>query len=327
MNAPSPLAVAVVCPPGDHEYVYGETPPVVVAGAVAAMKELANGSAIVLIGDKEAIAEELKSSDAPADKYEIVHSPEAIGMAESPIKAFTQKPKSSIAIGYHLLMEKKINAFASAGNTGAMLVGAMYSVKTIPGVIRPCLTSMVAKESGKMGVLLDVGANADCKPDVLYQFGILGSLYAEHVYAIKNPKVGLMNLGEEPGKGNLVTQATYDIMKANKQFNFVGNVEGNDLFNDKADVIVCEGFTGNVIIKQAESIYELLKKENRKLTPLFENFNYEIHGGSPILGVNGAVVVGHGISNANAIKNMIMLAKNVAETNLAEKIKNALEYV
>ena len=136
-----------------------------------------------------------------------------------------------------------------------------------------------------------------------------------------------MNLGEDTGPGNLVTQATYDIMKATKQFNFVGNVEGNDLFNDKADVIVCEGFTGNVIIKQAESIYELLKKENRKLTPLFENFNYEIHGGSPILGVNGAVVVGHGISNANAIKNMIMLAKNVAETNLAEKIKNALEYV
>lgn len=302
-------------------------PKAVIAGAADAMKELGQESVIVLIGDKETILSELKSLNAPADKFEIVHSPEAIGMAESPIKAFTQKPKSSIAIGYHLLMEKKINAFASAGNTGAMLVGAMYSVKTIPGVIRPCLTSMVPKESGKMGVLLDVGANADCKPDVLYQFGILGSLYAENVYGLNNPKVGLMNLGEEAGKGNLVTQAAYEIMKTTKQFNFIGNIEGNDLFNEKADVIVCEGFTGNVIIKQAESIYELLKKSGGLNHPVIKNFNYEIHGGSPILGVNGAVVVGHGISNALAIKNMILLAKNVAETNLAEKIKNALEYI
>lgn len=301
-------------------------PKAVIDGAVLAMKELAQGSVLVLIGDKDLIEKGLKEANAPADKYEVVHSPDVIGMAESPIKAFTQKPKSSIAIGYHLLMEKKINAFSSAGNTGAMLVGAMYSIKTIPGVIRPCLTSMVPKESGKMGVLLDVGANADCKPDVLYQFGILGSLYAEHVYGIKDPKVCLMNLGEEPGKGNLVTQAAYEIMKTTKQFNFAGNIEGNDLFNEKADVIVCEGFTGNVIIKQAESIYELLKKR-KMMDPFIENFNYEIHGGSPILGVNGAVVVGHGISNAVAIRNMIMLSKNVAETNLAEKIKNALEYV
>jgi glycerol-3-phosphate acyltransferase PlsX len=300
-------------------------PKAVIAGAVLAMKELDNSSAIILIGDKEIILEELKSLDVPADRFEIVHSPDVIGMAESPIKAFTQKPKSSIAIGYHLLMEKKINAFASAGNTGAMLVGAMYSIKTIPGVIRPCLTSMFPKENGKMGVLLDVGANADCKPDVLYQFGILGSLYAEHVYGIKNPKVGLMNLGEEGGKGNLVSQATYEIMKTTKQFNFIGNIEGCDLFNEKADVIVCEGFTGNVIIKQAESIYELLKK-SEKLHPLIKNFNYEIHGGSPILGVNGAVVVGHGISNDVAIKNMIMLAKNVGETKLSDKIKTAFEY-
>jgi glycerol-3-phosphate acyltransferase PlsX len=301
-------------------------PKAVIDGAVLAMKGLSQGSVIVLIGDKAVIEKELQAVNAPAGKYEIVHAPDVIGMADSPIKAFTQKPKSSIAIGYHLLMEKKIDAFSSAGNTGAMLVGAMYSVKTIPGVIRPCLTSMVPKESGKMGVLLDVGANADCKPDVLYQFGILGSLYAENVYGIKKPKVGLMNLGEEPGKGNLVTQAAYEIMKSTQQFNFVGNIEGNDLFNEKADVIVCEGFTGNVIIKQAESIYELLKKHGN-LDSVTEKFNYEIHGGSPILGVNGAVVVGHGISNAEAIKNMIMLSKNVAETNLAEKIKNALEYV
>lgn len=297
-----------------------------IAGAVLSLDFLPKDVTLVLIGDEKIIQEDLKKLNAPADRYEIVHAPDIIGMAESPIKAFTQKPKSSISVGYRLLMEQKIDSFASTGNTGAMLVGAMYSIKTIPGVIRPCLTSMVPKESGKMGVLLDVGANADCKPDVLYQFGILGSLYVEHVYGIKDPKVGLMNIGEEGGKGNLVSQAAYDIMKTTKQFNFVGNIEGFDLFNEKADVIVCEGFTGNVIIKQAESIYELLKRRN-VIDPFIENFNYENHGGSPILGVNSSVVVGHGVSNAVAIKNMILLSKNVAETKLSEKIKNAFSFV
>ena len=289
------------------------------------MKELDKGSVLVLIGDQDSIALELKKHNAPADKYQIVHAPDVIGMAESPIKAFTQKPQSSIAIGYHLLREKKIDAFSSAGNTGAMLVGSMYSVKTIPGVIRPCLTSILPKESGKVGVLLDVGANADCKPDVLYQFGILGSIYAENIYGIKNPMVALMNIGEEGGKGNLVCQAAYDIMKTSKQFNFIGNVEGRDLFNDKADVVVCEGFVGNVIIKMAESIFEFTNKLGT-INPIIQRFNYELYGGSTILGVNGAVVVGHGISNEIAIKKMILLSKNVAETKIADKIQGVFEY-
>ncbi len=300
-------------------------PQSVIGGAVLAMKELDRDSVIFLIGDKDIITEGLKSCDAPSDKYQIIHAPDVIGMAESPIKAFTQKPKSSIAVGYHLLMGKKIDAFSSAGNTGAMLVGAMYSVKTIPGVIRPCLTSILPKQNGQVGVLLDVGANADCKPDVLYQFGILGSIYAENIYGIKDPKVGLMNIGEEGGKGNLVCQAAYDIMKTTKQFNFIGNVEGRDLFNDKADVVVCEGFVGNVIIKMAESIFEFTNK-HKTPNPLIQRFNYEIYGGSPILGVNGAVVVGHGISNEGTIKNMIMLSKNVAETKIADKIQGVFAY-
>jgi len=300
-------------------------PTEIIKGAALAMQELPKGVTLTLIGDEKAINEGLSTLNPPADKYEIVHAKDVINMGESPIKAFTQKPHSSISIGFQLLTEKKIAAFASAGNTGAMLVGSMYSIKTIPGVIRPCLTSMVPKESGKMGVLLDVGANADCKPDVLYQFGLLGSLYVEHVYGIRNPKVALMNIGEEEGKGNLVSQAAYDIMKTAKQYNFVGNVEGFDLFNEKADVIVCDGFTGNVIIKQAEGIYDLLKKR-KVVDPFIDNFNYEFHGGSPILGVNGAVVVGHGVSNANAIKNMVKLSKNVAESMLAEKIKNAFTF-
>jgi glycerol-3-phosphate acyltransferase PlsX len=301
-------------------------PRVVIAGAALVLKELYRGVTLVLIGDKRRIQEEMKKVDIPSDRCEIVHAPDVIGMGESPIKAFTQKPHSSIAVGFHLLMEKKISAFASAGNTGAMLVGSMYSIKTVPGVIRPCVTAILPKEDGKVGVLLDVGANADCKPDVLYQFGILGSLYAEHVYGIKHPRVGLLNIGEESGKGNLVTQATYEIMKTTKQFHFIGNVEGRDLFNSKSDVIVCEGFVGNVVIKQAEAIFEIMSKRYL-LDSFFHRFNYEIYGGSPILGVNGAVVVGHGISNEVAIKNMILLSKNVAESKLADKIRNAFEYM
>ncbi len=300
-------------------------PSAILAGSVLAMKELEKGSVLVLIGDEKIITDGLRELSAPSDKYQIVHAPEVIGMAESPIKAFTSKPNSSIAVGFQLMMNKKIEAFSSAGNTGAMLVGSMYSVKTIPGVIRPSLTSILPKENGELGVLLDVGANADCKPDVLHQFGILGSIYAENVYGIKNPKVGLINIGEEGGKGNLVSQSAYEIMKSSKQYNFIGNVEGRDLFNDKADVVVCEGFVGNVIIKMAESVFEFTNRQNSSNT-LIQRFNYEIYGGSPILGVNGAIVVGHGISNAGAIKNMIMLSKSIAETKISDKIQAAFSY-
>ena len=154
---------------------------------------------------------------------------------------------SSISMGFKALKEGRIEAFISAGNTGAMLVGSMFTVKAIPGVIRPCITTLLPKENGGVGLMLDVGTNADCKPDVLYQFGILGSICARELYKINNPKVGLLNIGEEPEKGNLVAQAAYQLMKDSKDFNFIGNIEGRDLFNDKADVIVCEGFVGNVV--------------------------------------------------------------------------------
>lgn len=299
-------------------------PDATISGAIMARKELPESTSIFLIGDKEQILLELSKRDAAADKFEIVHAPEVIGMGEHPTKAFNQKPNSSITVGFQLLKEKQIDAFASSGNTGAMLVGSMFSVKTIPGVIRPCITSILPKLNGGNGVILDVGTNADCKPDVLYQFGILGSLFAEHVYEIKNPKVGLMNIGEEAEKGNLIAQATYGLMKESKDFNFIGNVEGRDLFNDKADVIVCDGFTGNVILKSAESIYRIIKKRGLS-DEYFDRFNYEIYGGTPVLGINSTVIIGHGISNDLAVKNMIILAKEVAEAKLSDKIKTAFQ--
>jgi glycerol-3-phosphate acyltransferase PlsX len=247
-----------------------------------------------------------------------------IGMGEHPTKAIVQKPDSSISVGFQLLKSGDIQAFSSAGNSGAMLVGAMFSVKTIPGVLRPAITAIIPKLKGGLGVLVDVGANADCKPDILLQFGILGSLFAQYVYNIPSPRVALMNIGEEEEKGNILCQATYPLMKETKLFNFIGNVEGRDLFNDAADVFVCDGFTGNIILKLAESFYVITLKKGVK-DEFFDRFNYEQYGGSPILGVNAPVVVGHGISSPEAIKNMVLLSRDMVETALVEKIKLAFQ--
>ena len=296
-------------------------PAATVAGSILAQKELPAGCKIVMLGDEKVILAELKKHNLSPSTFEIVHAPDVIGMGEHPTKAFSSKPNSSIFVGFRLLKEGKIDGFASNGNSGAMMVGSMYSVKTIPGVIRPSISTILPKENGGVGLLLDVGINADCKPDVLYQFGILGSLYAEHVFKIKNPKVALLNLGEEPEKGNLVTQSAHNLMKDSKDFNFVGNVEGRDLFSaERSDVIVCEGFVGNVVLKSAEAYYTTMKK--RKINDeYFNRFNYEIYGATPVLGINGTVMIGHGISNETAVKNMILATKDVIEADLSGKIK------
>ena len=227
-------------------------------GAILALKELPKNVKLVLIGDCEMAQNYFKSHQTDPDQFEYFHTTELIEMGDHPTKAFSQKPNSSISIGFKLLKEQKIDVFASAGNTGAMLVGSMFTVKAIPGVIRPCITSILPKENGGFGLLLDVGINADCKPDVLYQFGILGSIFAKEVYKIPNPKVGLLNIGVEPEKGNLITQAAYTMMKDSKDFNFIGNIEGRDLFSNKLDVVVCEGFVGNVVLKTAETFYDMV---------------------------------------------------------------------
>ncbi|RZM19148.1 MAG: phosphate acyltransferase PlsX [Pedobacter sp.] len=293
-----------------------------VLGAIAAHPLLSPHEQIVLIGDTQQIKPLLAENGFDPDLFEYVHTEEVIGMGEHPTKAIVQKPNSSISIGFKLLKEGKLDSFASAGNSGAMLVGAVFSVKTIPGIIRPCLSTFLPKLSGGVGLMLDVGANADCKPDTLLQFGILGSLYAENVMQIPDPKVALMNIGEEDEKGNMLSMATFPLMKDTRLFNFVGNVEGRDLFNDKADVIVCDGFTGNVMLKLAESFYVLTLKRGMK-DEFFDRFNYENYGGSPVLGVNAPVVIGHGISSPTAVKNMILQSRDMITTGLVEKIQAA----
>ena len=299
-------------------------PKAIVLGAMAAHQSLNAGEHLVLIGDTEQIKPILAEEGFNPDHFEYVHTDEVIGMGEHPTKAIVQKPNSSIAVGFNLLKEGKIDSFASAGNSGAMLVGAVFSVKTIPGIIRPCLCTILPKIKGGTGLLLDVGANADCKPDILLQFGVLGSLYAENLLQINDPKVALMNIGEEDEKGNMLSMATFPLMKETSLFNFVGNVEGRDLFNEKADVIVCDGFTGNVMLKLAESFYVLTIKKGLK-DEFFDRFNYEQYGGSPVLGVNAPVVIGHGISSPLAVKNMILQSREMITTGLVEKIRMAFK--
>lgn len=298
-------------------------PKAAVLGAIAAQKALLADQKIVLFGDKAQALPFLIEEDVSPDIFEFVHTTEMIGMGEHGTKSVLQKPNSSISLGFQYLKDGKIDSFASAGNTGAMLVGAIFSVKPVAGVIRPAVATNVPKLTSGFGIMLDVGANADCKPEVLAQFGILGSLYAEHVYHIQNPKVGLMNLGEEEEKGNVLTQSTFPLLQKS-DINFIGNIEGRDLFNDKADVIVCDGFTGNVMLKLAETFYILTLKKGFK-DEFFDRFNYEQYGGSPILGVNAPVLIGHGISSPEAIKNMVLLSRTMIETQFIDKIKEAFK--
>lgn len=292
-----------------------------VKGVAAYLAENAEDVQLTLIGDEEKIKEHSSGAHLPEAKYTIVHAPQVIEMHEHPTKALKEKPQSSIAVGFQLLASGKIDAFISAGNTGAMMVGALFSIKTIEGVIRPAIGAYMPRENGKLGLLVDVGLNADCKPEHLNQFAVLGSLFAKHILKIDDPKTGLVNLGEEEGKGNLLAQATFPLLKENTNLHFIGNIEGRDILLDKADVMVCDGFTGNIILKLAESLHTMAKRRN-VTDEHFERFNFESYGGVPVLGVAKPVIIGHGISGSTAFVNMIKIAARMIETDLTQKIKD-----
>lgn len=293
-----------------------------VKGVQLFLDSVATDAHLVLIGDEQALTPLLEGARLDQSRYTVVHSSQVIGMNEHPTKALKEKPQSSISIGFYLLQNKKIDAFISAGNTGAMMVGAIYSIKVIEGIQRPTISTILPRENGSLGLLLDVGINADCKPENLVQFAILGSLYSQYIMGTTSPKVGLLNIGEEEGKGNLLAQATYPLLKENTQINFIGNVEGRDVFKETADVIVCEGFTGNVVLKMAESFHDVAVRRNIK-DEYFDRFDFEQYGGTPVLGVAEPVIIGHGISGARAFSNMIVLAKQMIETKLLDKIKES----
>jgi glycerol-3-phosphate acyltransferase PlsX len=278
---------------------------------------------LVLIGDEDKITPLLSEYNIPGERYTVVHAPQVIGMHEHPTRALKEKQQSSIAVGFHMLASGKMDAFISAGNTGAMLVGSLYSLKPIEGVLRPTISTIIPKENGSTGLLLDVGLNSDCKPEQLNQFAVMGTVYAQQILGIDNPRVALLNIGEEEGKGNLLAQATYPLLKENKHINFIGNVEGRDVLIDKADIIVCDGFSGNIILKLAESLFEITgRKEIHH--EYFDRFNFENYGGTPVLGISKPVIIGHGISKGKAFKNMIVVAQKMIEKDVMEKLHTEL---
>jgi glycerol-3-phosphate acyltransferase PlsX len=295
-----------------------------VKGISQFLSEQTHPAHLTLVGDQQQIKELLLQYHVPGDKITVVHADQVIDMHESPTKALKEKQQSSIAIGFHLLASGKTDAFISAGNTGAMLVGSLFSIKAIEGVLRPTISSVIPKENGKTGLILDVGLNADCKPEQLNQFAVMGSVYVQQILGIESPRVALLNVGEEEGKGNILAQGTYPLLKENKHINFIGNIEGRDVLLDKADVIVCEGFTGNVILKLAESLYAISERQNFE-HEYFDRFNFENYGGTPVLGVAKPVIIGHGISHAKAFKNMIILAQKMIDKDVMNKMKMELE--
>ena len=303
----------------------GDFAPLEAVQGIKLLREAKPGSEVAqpmltLFGDKAQITALLAEHGVDMNGIKIVHTTQVIDMHEHPTKAFREKQDSSIAVGFGYLAKGLTDAFISAGNTGAMMVGSLFSIKAIEGIQRPTIGAYMPRENGQLGWLLDAGINSDCKPENLAQFALLGSIFAEQVLNIPNPKVGLINIGEEEGKGNLLAQAAYPLLKEAEGINFIGNIEGRDIFLDKSDVMICDGFTGNIILKLAESIHGLTQRRNVH-DEFFDMFEFEQYGGVPVLGVNKPVIIGHGISHAKAFKNMISIAQKMIEKDVIGMIK------
>ncbi len=325
-------------------------PEVTIEGAIAALKLIDKDSRIVLFGDEKRMRELLAKHNCSADNFDIVPTTQVIEMGDHPAKAFIAKADSSITVGFKHLSEGKIDGFASAGSTGAMMVGSMQVIKPIEGVIRPVLATLIPVISPtkgiQRGILMDVGLNVDAKPEVLAQYGLLGSIYAKSVLGLDNPRVALLNIGEEEGKGNAQAKATYELMKADGRYNFVGNVEASYIFTGKiADVVVADAFVGNSILKMAEALYRInfrlgggkprvknfLRPVLGRIVPKFywqndfwEAMNGESVGGLQVMGINAPVMIGHGSSSARAICSMILAMERDIKSNYPEHLRNNL---
>ena len=300
-------------------------PDAILDGAILALEVLDKDDRLFLFGNEEYIRKYFANRSVDAGVFEIVNCSETFAMGDDPVKTFREKKDSGIVKGFFYLKQGIIDGFASAGNTGAMMVGATQVIGVLEGIIRPCLSSICPNNKGGNNLILDVGLNADPKPEVLAQYAQIGSAYAKYVMGIDNPRIGLLNIGSEEGKGNLTAKATYKLLKELDNINFIGNIEGGDCSDtEKVDVIVTDGFVGNIYLKHAESIYSILKQRGIN-DPFFDNYNYENVGGTPALGVNGTVIIGHGKSNGKAIKNMILQTKAVAAAKLHEKIASIIK--
>ncbi|GMR25443.1 MAG: phosphate acyltransferase PlsX [Ignavibacteria bacterium] len=296
---------------------------------------------LLLVGNKDEILKIASSNQFSIKEEMIVHTDEVIEMGDSPTLSIKNKPKSSLVIGAKLVKDKKADGFVSAGNTGAMTVSSIINIGRIKGVVRPTLTAPFPNEKDEFTFISDVGAFVDSKPLHLFGYAILSSIFIEEIYGIKNPKIGLLNVGEEEGKGFQLTSETGKLL-SDSRLNYFGNVEGKDIFKGTVDLVVCDGFIGNILLKFAESIIPFLKARIKNYaslgilnklralmvrTPLREalkSTNYELHGGLPLLGVDGISIIGHGSSSQLAIKNMVLRAKEMHHKNLIKKIEVAI---
>ncbi|OVE79192.1 hypothetical protein BVY01_03240 [bacterium I07] len=318
-----------------------KAPEAIVTGAIEAARKANGRYEVVLVGDQARVESELQNHHFIKDlPLSIVHASQAVGMHESPARSLRQKPDSSIAVATQLHKKGDVQAVVSAGNTGAALAAALFLLKPIEGVQRPAIGTFVPHESGVCFVI-DVGTNVDCKPEHMLQFGIMGSIFMNHLVDLETPRVGLLNIGEEESKGNETVQAAYSLLKQGP-LNFIGNVEGRDIMRGKADVVVCDGFTGNVLIKFGESLarmialtlrrkiggnivgnigHYLIRPKFRKLLKLFD---YQEYGGAPLLGVRGNCIIAHGSSRPRAIRNAIEEAWKMNRERIAERIEQQI---
>lgn len=295
-----------------------------IEGSLLARQELPPEVEIVFLGNKNTIESYARKKRLDLSLFEIIHTEHQLVPGANPLQSFSKNPNASIFLGQRLLKQKELDGFCSAGNTGAMLVGAMQIIMPIPGVIRPAISAVIPNFEGPNSIILDVGLNPDARPDVLYQYGLLGSLYSRLVNQISDPRVALLNIGEEEEKGNLVAKSTYQLMSGTSEFNFTGNIEANALFvKNEADVVVCDGFVGNIVLKEAEAFYRLVAAK-KICNGHFEMFNFENFGGTPVLGVQAPLVIGHGISNDKAIMNMVLQTYNVVQAGLIKSIRETL---
>jgi glycerol-3-phosphate acyltransferase PlsX len=316
-----------------------EAPAEIVAGAVLARTELNIES--ILVGDQAIVEAELRKQGQTPSAWQIVHASEAIGMDEPPAQAVRAKRDASINVAMQQVKRGVAGGFVSAGNTGACMASALLTLGRIHGIERPALGT-IAPFTERGVLVLDVGANADVKPGYMVQFAQMGSAYAERVMGIPNPRVALLNIGGEEGKGNDLTQEAFDKLKITPGINFVGNVEGGEVHKDVVDVVVTDGFTGNVAMKVTEGVADFIFRELRAsltskqhyklaamvlrpaLLKMRDRVDPGTYGGVPLIGVNGFVIIGHGNSNARAIKNALRAAHDGAQSGMLDAIRNAL---
>ncbi|MDD5492303.1 MAG: phosphate acyltransferase PlsX [bacterium] len=314
-------------------------PAVEIEGALQASAEI--DAEIILVGQQKAIEAELAKHKPPAGKISIVNANEVIAMHESPAQACRQKQNSSIMVGTRLIKEGKADAFASAGNSGAVMTAGLMNLKRLSGVSRPAIATLLPTLNG-VCLLIDAGANVDCKPRHLLQFAIMGDIYSRYILDKLNPTIGLLSIGEEETKGNELTAEAFGLIKKTS-LNFAGNIEGRDIIKGKVDVVVCDGFVGNVVLKFAEglseSLFHLIKEEIEKkyirkvgallIKPAFKEImkrlDYAEYGGAPLLGLNGICIIGHGASNAKAVKNALKVSYESVKNNINQHLKEEIK--